>query len=401
MRDNFYDSLVAQVRWAKTLAKTYYSMAAARNYWDGCSTGGRQGFAIAQQLPEELDGWLVGAPGVHYGRFRTEQIWGQVVMKDLVGGPISAAKLNQATASAVAACDTLDGVADGILNDPRRCTWSATNNICGRPAAPATNCLTEAEATAIDMIWDGPRNSKSKKVFPAYSRAASLTAINGTTPSVTATSQIQWDHEDASFDWHTLTIAGYAAEAELGSKVNGDLINVISPALEKVRDGGKKILMWQGEADQLIQTENSLNYYDHVANYFSGGTPDFSVLKSWFRYFRAPGVAHCGGGNGPQPVGLFEAMVNWVENGVAPDSILASGGAAIAPVLSVPSRRKQSTMAPAARTTPLTSIAVEIYKPKSPSARVLSRSTRRRPRAASTLWAPTMRPRATKIQMLR
>ena len=313
IRDNFYDSVLAQVQWAKTLAKTYYGMAAARNYWDGCSTGGRQGFALAQKFPEELDGWLVGAPGVNYGRFRTEQIWGQVVMKDLVGGPISAAKLNQATASAIAACDTLDGIADGILNDPRLCTWSATNNICGRPGAPATNCLTEAEATAIDMIWDGPRNSHGKKVFPGYSRGASFTAINGTTPSITATAQIQWNHQDASFDWHTLTIAGYAAEAELGSNVNGDLINVMSPALEKIRDGGKKILMWQGTADQLIQTENSLNYYDYVANYFSGGTPDFSVLQPWFRYFRAPGVAHCGGGNGPQPVGLFEAMVNWVE----------------------------------------------------------------------------------------
>src|SRR5262249_16721536 len=220
-----------------------------------------------------------------------------------------------------------DGITDGLLNDPRRCTWSATNNICGRSGAPAANCLTEAEATAIDMIWDGPRNSKGKKVFVPYSRAASLLAINGTTPSFTATSQVQWNHQDASFDWHTLTIDGYADEAELGSNVNGDLINVMSPALDWVRISGKKILMWQGEADQLIQTENSLNYYDHVANHFSGGTPDFSVLQSWFRYFRAPGVAHCGGGSGPQPVALFETMVNWVENGVAPDSILAQGGA--------------------------------------------------------------------------
>ena len=319
LRDNFYDSIVDQVRWAKTLAKTYYGMKAARNYWDGCSTGGRQGFAIAQKFPEELDGWLVGAPGVHYGRFRTEQIWGQVVMKDLVGGPIAAAKLNQATASAVAACDTLDGIADGIVNEPRRCTWSATNNICGRPGAPATNCLTEAEATAVDLIWDGPRNSKGKKVFHAYSRPASLTAIDGTNPSVTATSQVQWDHQDATFDWHTLKIADYGAEAELGSNVNGDLINVQSPDLDKVRHGGKKILMWQGEADQLIQTDNSLYYYEQVARHYGGGAFDFHDLQSWFRYFRAPGVAHCGGGNGPQPVGLFDAMVNWVENGIAPD----------------------------------------------------------------------------------
>ena len=195
LRDNQYDSILAQVQWAKKLANTYYGMPAARNYWDGCSTGARQGFAIAQEFAEELDGWLVGAPGVNYGRFRLEQIWPSVVMNDLLGAPIASAKLNQATASAVAACDALDGVTDGLLSDPRRCTWSATNNICGRSGAPATNCLTATEATAIDMIWDGPRNSKGKKVFVPFSRGAAISA----NPPSTATSQIQWNHEDASY----------------------------------------------------------------------------------------------------------------------------------------------------------------------------------------------------------
>jgi hypothetical protein len=322
LRDNQYDSVLAQVQWAKKLTESYYGTAATRNYWDGCSTGGRQGLAIAQEFAEELDGWLVAAPGVNYGRFRLEQIWPNVVQKDLVGGPISTAKLSQATASAVAACDALDGVTDGLLSDPRRCTWSATNNICGRPGAPATNCLTETEANAIDMIWDGPRNSKGKKVFPAFSRGAAI----ANTPRSTATSQIQWNHQDATYDWQNVTIENYAAEAELGSKVNGDLVNVMSPKLDKVRDGGKKILMWHGTADNAIQVDNGLNYYVRVAHHFSGGTPDLFALHSWFRYYRAPGVGHCGGGAGPQPVGLFDALVNWVENGVAPQP-LSSGGA--------------------------------------------------------------------------
>ena len=90
-------------------------------------------------------------------------MWGQIVMKDLVGGPIAAAKLSQATASAVAACDAADGVIDGVIDDPRTCHFSATANICGTPTAPAANCLTPQEAEAIDKIWDGPRNARATR----------------------------------------------------------------------------------------------------------------------------------------------------------------------------------------------------------------------------------------------
>ncbi len=336
LNDFIVDSLIAQVRWSKVIAETYYGLAPARNYWDGCSTGGRQGFALAQNYPEELDGWLVGAPGVNYGRFRMAQIWGQLAMKDLVGGPILMAKLNQATTSAIAACDSDDGVVDSIINDPRTCKFSAAANICGEPTAPATNCLTPEEAAAIDLIWDGPRNAYGLKIFPGLPIGAPFGTLNGTNPSQTATSQIRWNHEDASFDWKTLTMADYADEAESGSNTNGDIINTMDVSLERVREGGKKILMWHGAADGSITTENSMNYYTRVAAHFGHGTPDFGALQSWFRYFRAPGVGHCGGGNGPQPLDLFETMVRWVENGVAPDQVLASGGGRTRPLCPFP-----------------------------------------------------------------
>lgn len=328
LNDFIVDSLLAQVRWAKVIAETYYGLAPARNYWDGCSTGGRQGFALAQRYPEELDGWLVGAPAVNYGRFRMAQIWGPLAMKDLVGTSISTAKTNQATASAILACDADDGVMDGVIADPRSCKFSAKANICGTPTAPAANCLTPQEAAAIDLIWDGPRNTYGKQVFPGLERGAQISALNGAVPSQTATGQLKWNHSDASFDWTTLTLADYGREAQLGSMTTGDIINTNDPRLDRVHDAGKKILMWQGTADQLITAENGLEYYTRVAAHFAGGTPEFSVLQPWFRYFRAPGVAHCGGGPGPQPnqESMFQQMVNWVENGVAPDAVPTSGG---------------------------------------------------------------------------
>ena len=136
LNDFIVDSLLAQVRWAKVIAETYYGLVPGRNYWDGCSTGGRQGFALAQRYPEELDGWLVGAPAVNYGRFRMAQIWGPLAMKDLVGTSISTAKTNQATASAILVCDGDDEVMDGVIADPRSCKFSAKANICGAPTAP-------------------------------------------------------------------------------------------------------------------------------------------------------------------------------------------------------------------------------------------------------------------------
>ena len=328
LNDFIVDSLRAQVRWAKAIAETYYGPAPARNYWDGCSTGGRQGLALAQRYPEELDGWLVGAPAVNYGRFRIAQIWGPVAMKELTGGPISPAKTAQATLSAITACDAADGVMDGVIGEPRSCKFSAKANVCGEPTAPAANCLTPQEAAAIDLIWDGPRNTYGKQVFPGLERGAQISALNGAVPSQTATGQLRWNHSDASFDWSTLTLADYGREAQLGSMTTGDIINTNDPRLDRVRDAGKKILMWQGTADQLISAENGLEYYTRVAAHFGGGTPDFSVLQPWIRYFRMPGVSHCGGGPGPQPnqESMFQQMVNWVENGVAPDTVPTSGG---------------------------------------------------------------------------
>jgi pimeloyl-ACP methyl ester carboxylesterase len=334
LNDFIVDSLAAQIDMSKKIAVAYYGSNPAYNYWNGCSTGGRQGFALAQRHPELLDGWLVGAPAVNYGRFRLAQSWAALVARDLTGGAISAGKRNAARASAIAACDLNDGVPDGIVNDPRTCTFDASANICGMPNAPAApDCLTAQEAQAINLIWDGPRNRHGTRIFYGISRDASTGFVGGANPPATSTSQMQWNHSDASFDWQTLTPQTYEEEAELGSHTTGDIINTMDPNLDRVRDAGhKRILAWHGGADDLIPTENSLNYYIRVASrYAKGRTPDFDALHPWFRYYRAPGVGHCGGGVGPQPDedALFNQLVNWVENGVAPDSVIAtntSGG---------------------------------------------------------------------------
>ena len=119
INDFIRNGIKEEVLFMKSVARSYYGRRPLYNYWNGCSTGGRQGYLLAQELGKELDGILANAPAIYWTRFQTAQMWGQVVMHELVGGPIASAKLNQATASAVAACDANDGVVDGVIDDPR------------------------------------------------------------------------------------------------------------------------------------------------------------------------------------------------------------------------------------------------------------------------------------------
>src|SRR5262249_19185519 len=158
------------------------------------------------------------APAMYWTRFQTAQMWGQIAMKDLVGAPIDAAKLAQAQASAVAACDAKDGVVDGIIDDPRKCHFSAKANICGAPGAPATNCLTPSEAEAVDLIWDGPRNSKGEKIWFGLDRGTGFTGpglgLDGAVPFFLGVIQFQWNEHNRNFDWKTVPLAGYPQIAQ-------------------------------------------------------------------------------------------------------------------------------------------------------------------------------------------
>jgi hypothetical protein len=329
INDFIRNGMKQQILLSKAATRSYYGTEPAYNYWNGCSTGGRQGYVLAQELPGELDGILANAPAMYWTRFQTAQMWGQVVMKDLVGAPIASAKLNQATASAIAACDANDGVVDGVIDEPRTCSFSAKANVCGTPTAPAANCLSAAEATAIDMIWDGPRNTEGTKIWFGLDRGTNIASLNGTNPFALGVTQFRWNTIDRDFDWRTVSMAGYADVAQQGSRNIADVTDTFGD-LDAFRASGGKLLTMVGANDNLIMPQGVLHYYRQMARRY-GGPKDaaFSGVQDFFRLFRAPGVGHCSGGVGPQPQGLFEALVNWVENKVPPQTIAAqntSGG---------------------------------------------------------------------------
>lgn len=324
IQDFIRNGIKEQVLFSKRIAARYYGMKPAFNYWNGCSTGGRQGYLLAQELPGELDGILAGAPAIYWTRFQTAQMWGQIAMKDLAGAPIAAAKLNQASASAVAACDAADGVADGIIDDPRTCKFSATANICGAATAPAANCVTAAEADAIDRIWDGPRNSAGHKIWFGLDRGTALSALDGPLPFFLGVTQFRWNEHDRAFDPTTVGLDDYPQIAQDGSRNIADVTDTFGD-LDAFHRSGGKLLTFVGANDQLIFPRGVINYYRVIASRNGRhDEPDFDRVQQFYRLFRAPGVAHCGGGNGPQPQNLFGALVSWVESGVAPAQILAT-----------------------------------------------------------------------------
>jgi len=331
IQDFIRNGVKQQILWSKTLTRHYYGRPAKYNYWSGCSTGGRQGYLLAQELGDELDGIMANAPAIYWSRFQTAQMWGQIAMHQVAGSVISPAKLQQARDSAVAACDAADGVSDGIIQDPRACHFSARANICGAATAPQTNCLTPDEATAIDKIWDGPRNVHQMPVWYGLDRGTEFAGLDGARPFTLGVTQFHWDTHNRGFAWQSVSLDAYVDVAQQGSRNLGDLTDTAKP-LDAFHAHGGKLLTFVGSNDQLIFPRGVIGYYrEMAARYSHGRAADFSSVQQFYRLFLAPGVGHCGGGAGPAPMDPFDALVRWVEKGVAPATLLASGGAAAPP----------------------------------------------------------------------
>jgi hypothetical protein len=327
------------VRLAKQMAVAYYGQPVARTYWQGFSGGGHMGWAQMQFYPEEYDGALIGAPAHHWQKFRLADSWDEVVRKK-VGqqtSPITAAQFNAANAAAVAACDGQDGVVDGLLADPRTCTWSATNHVCGVPGAPGSPlCLDSIQAAGIDRMWDGPRNSYGKRIWHAYDRGINLGISTNTQNSTQqvlrfATYDLNFSGSNLYEDQESIALAAaagadvsraltYEAAAELVTGRTADYTDTDFPRLlETARAQGIKIIVYHGTADGAIHWRNDVDFYTRVAAHFGRGTPDFAALQSWYRFFIVPGVGHTA-----QP--LLNQLISWVEEGVAPDRIHRASG---------------------------------------------------------------------------
>lgn len=361
----------------KTMALTqaFYGRSASYTYWNGFSTGGRQGMKAAQVFAGDFNGILAGAPAINWTRFSAGHMAPQVVMeRDLGGTRITASQEGLVSNAAINACDVVGGRHLGYLPDPASCTYDPTLDasvICtanGGSNATAS-CVTPAAASAFNKIWYGHTedgtvparavdNGTSVSLAPGQRwfgppRGATLGNFLGG-PLPASSSHVALSLQNPAYGlplfinatgngvnlWRTFTHAQLANAADRGLALQGPFANIDTdnPDLSAHRDRGGKVLMYHGLADSLIKPGGSVHYYNRVLAQMGG----LGSVQNFYRFYLVPGMFH-GFVNGtanpnanpplPTNAQLYEQLTRWVENGIAPDRIdIASAVTAQNPV---------------------------------------------------------------------
>lgn len=307
----------------KALTTALYGVAPRYSYFNGCSTGGRQGLMEAQRYPQDYDGIAAAAPAINWTNLLVQSLWGSMLM-NASSNPIPSCKLAAATAAAVAACDGIDGVKDGVIENPGACTYDP-KPLVGTSAGECGS-FTHTDVDIIRKIWEGPRRLDGGPLWYGQSRGADLNALSASrgTPLQAAPFGFANDWlryfitQDPQFDWKTVTPEAYQALWERSHEQYGIVIGTDNPDLSAFRDRGGKTIVWHGWSDQLITAESTIDYYKRVVQRMGAKS-----TSEFVRFYLAPGVAHCSGGAGPQPSGVLDALVAWVEQGKAPDTLTA------------------------------------------------------------------------------
>src|SRR5947209_19686227 len=240
------------------------------------------------------------------------------------GNFVPKAKLDAATAAAVASCDASDGVTDGVIEDPSRCTYDP-KELVGTKVGDST--FTEADADVVRKIWEGPRGQDGTFLWYGLARGTDLSALAGTGGSPLAGRPFSIPREwfqyfllqDPKWDWTTLTPARFELLWRQSVEEFGAVIGTDDPDLTRFRDRGGKIIITHGLADQLIPADGTIDYYKSVLQRMGGR----EEAGRFARLFLAPVVDHGLLGAGPTPTGQMDAILRWVEEGKAPDKLIA------------------------------------------------------------------------------
>jgi len=317
----------------KALVRAFYGKAAERSYWIGCSSGGYEGLMEAQRFPADYDGIIAGAPANNWTRLMAGDLDAILAVLKDTASTLSSSALGMLNRAVLAACDSADGVADGVLEDPRQCRFDPAVLQCVVNQAPET-CLTSAQVEAARRVYRGLRDPTSGgQLYPGLARGSELfwTNRDAANPFTIPIAHYRWlVFADPNWEWRSFQFtdpAGYQAFLRAESKF-GPLLNATDPNLREFRQRRGKLLQYHGWNDQLIAPQNSIDYYESVISFFRGGQQDRTVavgdVQSFYRLFMAPGMAHCDGGPGPNSFDMQGAMEQWVERGIAPREIIAT-----------------------------------------------------------------------------
>lgn len=364
-----YRAVHLTVQAGKHLIQKYYEKEHDYSYFEGCSQGGRQGFMSAQRYPKDFDGISAGAPAFNYQGLNAAGTWNlqRVFRNNLVGnlavdsnddGSLDSLALVQVLhESVLQRCDANDGVLDRLVSDPLSCNFDPKNDLIEAmcPATPSGEpCFTQAQIETIADLYDGPKDSDGREVYPGKMLGSELSwpgyylPWEGNKMGPSKLMGVAGDHMNYLFyekdpgvavpdvrdiNYKTKTTGANPEFHWIDWKIDdffsgkGDLMKSITDANDPdlnpfLLDEDGKMIIYHGLTDTLIVASDTIDYYNDLIDVTFNG--DSEAAKKSARLFLAPGMNHCGGGAGPNAWDKLSPLVNWVENGVAPESIVAT-----------------------------------------------------------------------------
>ncbi|RAL16075.1 feruloyl esterase B precursor [Aspergillus homomorphus CBS 101889] len=315
----------------KQISHSFYGYGPDHSYWNGCSTGGRQGLMLAQRYPTAYNGIMAASPAINWPTFLVAEYWPQFVMNQLQTYPPTC-MTDAITAAAVEACDGLDGVTDSVISALDLCNFDSLTLVNQTISCNGTNLrITESAALTVNLIWQGMRSSNGTIQWYGLERGAPLSVGSGSLAQTICNSPTDctgspfaissdWIRryvlQDPSFDLTTLDHTDLDTILSRSIAEFNSIIGTDDPDLSSFKLAGGKMITWHGLADPLIFPKGTEHYYRQVQELDP-------AVRDFYRFFPAPGVEHCEGGNGPVPVDPLSQVVEWVEKGVAPETLPA------------------------------------------------------------------------------
>lgn len=308
---------------AKAIIRAYYNQEARYSYFTGCSGGGGQALSEAQRYPADYDGIVAGAPANYPTHLWPGELYAAWVTHRDEASFIPNEKLPLIANAALEACDAMDGVKDGVIDDPRKCDFNPAKIQCSRADGP--DCLTAGQVDSVKKIYEGAQDPSTGKSFWYGYEKSSETLWPGhiNNPFNTPISYFKYMvQKNPNWDWKSFSFSDPKnfALMEESSKKLGMVLDSTKPDLAQFEKRGGKLIMYHGWLDQNIAPRNSVQYFESVQKTMGGP----KKTEDFVRLFMAPGMAHCSGGPGPNTLDALSSLEQWVEKAKAPEQIIAT-----------------------------------------------------------------------------
>ena len=297
----------------KAITTAHYGRAPEKSYWNGCSTGGRQGLMEAQRFPDDYDAIIAGAPANNW----TSLVSLSAMMENNFGPDgLGMNKIGILKTAAVSTCDSLDGVTDSVISEPNRCPFDPTSLQCSR--GKSENCLSEKEVAVAKRFYAGVVTSDGKVHMPGTGPGSEQLWAAAASPQFNIGTNYYRDVVFKDPDWKP---GNFDIDANLpvAIRVDNGTITAMDPDLSAFIKSDGKLILYHGTYDGLIPSGNTVNYYESVVDRLGE-----RQISDNIRFYLVPGMSHCSGGEGAFQVDWLSAMEKWIEAGEKPGTLDAT-----------------------------------------------------------------------------